>query len=80
MSIQQQNFKRISEQTIEEIEQCVDIHDVISKNAVLRKRWKDWVGLCLFYQEKTPSFSASLTKQMYYCFGCSTGSAERTQL
>ncbi len=79
MSIQQQKFKRISEQTIEESEQRVDIVDVISENVVLCKRGKVWVGLCPFHQEKTLSFSVSPTKQMYYCFSFCADLAERTQ-
>ncbi|MBE9168125.1 DNA primase [Pleurocapsales cyanobacterium LEGE 06147] len=59
--------------TVEEVKQRVDIVDVISEYVVLRKRGKDYVGLCPFHQEKTPSFSVSPTKQMYYCFGCSAG-------
>lgn len=79
MSIQQQNFKRISEQTIEESKQRADIVDVILRNVVLRKRGKDWVDVRPFHQKKTPSFSARSTKQMYYCFGCSAEVAKGTQ-
>lgn len=59
--------------TVEEVKQRVDIVDVISEYVVLRKRGKDYVGLCPFHQEKTPSFSVSPSKQMYYCFGCGAG-------
>lgn len=59
--------------TIEEVKQRVDIVDVISEYVVLRKRGKVYVGLCPFHQEKTPSFSVTPSKQMYYCFGCSAG-------
>ena len=59
--------------TVEEVKQRVDIVDVISEYVVLRKRGKVYVGLCPFHQEKTPSFSVTPSKQMYYCFGCSTG-------
>lgn len=79
MSIPQQNFKRISEQTIKGSEQRADIVDVILRNVVLRKRGKDWMHVRPFYQKKTPSFSASSTKQMYYCFGCSAEVAKGTQ-
>ncbi len=61
---------RLHPDTIEEVKQRADIVDVISEHVVLRKRGKDFVGLCPFHSEKTPSFTVSQTKQMYYCFGC----------
>jgi DNA primase len=59
--------------TIEEVKQRADIVDIISDYVVLRKRGKDYLGLCPFHQEKTPSFSVSQDKQLYYCFGCGAG-------
>lgn len=67
-----QNFG-IHPDTIEEIKQRADIIDVISDFIVLRKRGKDYVGFCPFHEEKTPSFTVSPHKQMYYCFGCQAG-------
>jgi DNA primase len=64
---------RLHPDTIEEVQQRVDIVDVISEYVVLRKRGKDYLGLCPFHDEKTPSFSVSQDKQVYYCFGCSQG-------
>lgn len=64
---------RLHPDTIEEVKQRADIVDVVSEHVVLRKRGKDFVGLCPFHDEKTPSFSVSPTKQMYYCFGCNAG-------
>ncbi|MBD2436542.1 DNA primase [Nostoc sp. FACHB-110] len=64
---------RLHPDTIEEIKQRADIVDVISEHVVLRKRGKDFVGLCPFHSEKSPSFTVSQTKQMYYCFGCQAG-------
>ena len=64
---------RLHPDTIEAVNQRADIVDVVSEHVVLRKRGKDFVGLCPFHEEKTPSFSVSPTKQMYYCFGCGTG-------
>jgi DNA primase len=64
---------RLHPDTIEEVKQRVDIVDVVSEYVVLRKRGKDHVGLCPFHDERTPSFSVSPGKQMYYCFGCNAG-------
>ena len=64
---------RLHPDTIEEVQQRVDIVDVISEHIVLKKRGKDFLGLCPFHNEKTPSFSVSQDKQLYYCFGCSEG-------
>ena len=67
------NIPHIHPDTIEEVRQGVDIVEVISEYVVLRQRGKDYVGLCPFHSEKTPSFSVSSQKQLYYCFGCGAG-------
>ncbi|MEL6495515.1 MAG: DNA primase [Cyanobacteria bacterium J06623_7] len=64
---------RLHPDTIEEVQQRADIVDVISEHIVLKKRGKDFLGLCPFHNEKTPSFSVSRDKQLYYCFGCNEG-------
>ena len=64
---------RLHPDTIEEIKDRVDIYDIASDYVVLRRRGKDFVGLCPFHEEKTPSFTVSPAKQMYYCFGCGAG-------
>jgi len=61
---------RLHPDTIEEVKIRADIVDVVSEYVVLRKRGKDFVGLCPFHNEKSPSFTVSPNKQMYYCFGC----------
>lgn len=61
---------RLHPDTVEEVKQRADIYDVVSEYVVLRKRGKDYVGLCPFHDEKSPSFTVVPTKQMYYCFGC----------
>ncbi|WP_201336031.1 DNA primase [Lactobacillus nasalidis] len=64
---------RISEDFINEVRDSVNIVDVISQYVSLEKRGKDYVGLCPFHQEKTPSFSVNPEKQFFYCFGCHRG-------
>jgi DNA primase len=64
---------RIPESKIEEIRNSVDIVDVISQHVQLRKRGKNFIGLCPFHSEKTPSFTVSEEKQIFHCFGCHTG-------
>lgn len=63
----------IPEGTIEEIRDRADIVEVIGEVVQLRKRGRNWVGLCPFHPEKTPSFNVTPDKQMYYCFGCQAG-------
>ncbi len=62
-----------SEEFVEEVRQRNDIIDVISGYVNLKKSGSNFTGLCPFHNEKTPSFSVSGTKQMYYCFGCGAG-------
>lgn len=64
---------RFHPDTLDTIRERVDIVDVISDYVVLRKRGKDYQGLCPFHEEKTPSFTVSPNKQAYYCFGCGAG-------
>ncbi len=64
---------RIPDDKIDEVRSASDIVDVISAYVNLKKRGKNYTGLCPFHQEKTPSFSVSAEKQMYYCFGCGAG-------
>lgn len=64
---------RIPDQKIDEIRNTADIVDIISGHVHLRKRGKNFIGLCPFHQEKTPSFTVSEDKQIYHCFGCGAG-------
>lgn len=62
-----------SEELIEEVRGANDIVDVISGYVRLQKKGSTHFGLCPFHNEKSPSFSVSQGKQMYYCFGCGAG-------
>lgn len=62
-----------SDELIEEVRSRNDIVDVISGYVRLQKRGSTYFGLCPFHNEKTPSFSVTPGKQMYYCFGCGAG-------
>jgi DNA primase len=64
---------RIPDDKIEEVRNSSDIVDVISAYVRLKKRGKNYLGLCPFHTEKTPSFTVSAEKQMYHCFGCGNG-------
>ncbi len=62
-----------SEDVVEEVRQRSDIVDIISSYVNLKKSGSNFFGLCPFHNEKSPSFSVSGSKQMYYCFGCGAG-------
>ena len=66
-----ENF--IPESTIEEIKNATDILDIVSEAVVLKKTGRNYVGLCPFHTEKTPSFTVSPDKQIFHCFGCGVG-------
>jgi len=64
---------RYSQDIIEEVRSGNDIVDLIGGYVSLRNRGGNFFGLCPFHNEKSPSFSVSSDKQMYYCFGCGAG-------
>src|ERR1700731_3869439 len=59
--------------TAERVKQQADIVRVVGEYVRLKKAGKDFSGLCPFHQEKTPSFTVSPIKQIFYCFGCGKG-------
>ncbi|MCU0548967.1 MAG: DNA primase [Leptolyngbya sp. Prado105] len=67
------NVPRLHPDTIEQVKQRADIVDVVSEHVVLKKQGKDFVGLCPFHDDKSPSFTVSPSKQFYYCFSCGAG-------
>ncbi len=62
-----------SDSTVEDVRQATDIVDVISQYVRLQKRGKNYLGLCPFHTEKTPSFTVNREKGLYHCFGCGVG-------
>lgn len=60
----------ISQETIQKIQSQIDILDIVGSYVKLRKRGANYLGLCPFHNEKSPSFTVSPTKEIYKCFGC----------
>ena len=69
-----------SDEIIEEVQDKNDIVDVVSSYVKLQKKGGTYFGLCPFHNEKSPSFSVSPSKQMFYCFGCGVGGSVYTFL
>ncbi|MBN2417557.1 DNA primase [bacterium] len=63
----------IPEDKIQEIREATDILEVISQHVTLKKRGKNYIGLCPFHSEKTPSFNVDPVRGFYKCFGCGEG-------
>ncbi len=64
---------RYSDDIIEEVRSRNDIVDIVGQYVSLKRTGANYVGLCPFHNEKSPSFSVSPSKQMFYCFGCRVG-------
>ncbi len=63
----------IPEELLDRIRGSQDIVEIISRHISLKKSGQNYVGLCPFHSEKTPSFIVSPAKQLFHCFGCGTG-------
>jgi DNA primase len=64
---------RIAPEVIERVRNAADILEVVSQYVDLKRRGKNFFGLCPFHAEKTPSFSVAPDKEIYHCFGCGAG-------
>jgi len=64
---------RYTESLIDEIKMNNDIVDIISQYVILKRSGRNFLGLCPFHKEKSPSFSVSPDKQIFHCFGCGVG-------
>ncbi len=64
---------RYSDELLDEIRSHNDIVDVVSQYVALKRKGRNFFGLCPFHNEKSPSFSVSADKQIFHCFGCGVG-------
>lgn len=64
---------RVNDDVIEQIKESIDIVNLISDYIPLKKSGTNYVGLCPFHNEKTPSFTVSEAKDFFHCFGCGEG-------
>ena len=60
----------MSDNVVKEVKNQLDIVQVISQHIGITKKGQNYVGICPFHSEKTPSFYVSPAKQMFHCFGC----------
>ena len=63
----------IPEDKVADVKHAADIVEIVSESVMLKKAGRNYMGLCPFHSEKTPSFSVNAEKQIYHCFGCGVG-------
>jgi DNA primase len=64
---------RIPEEILQNILDAVNLRQLVNESVPLKKRGRNWVGICPFHADRDPSFSVSEDKQIFYCFGCGEG-------
>ena len=67
------SLPRLHPRTIEAVKERADIVDVVGEHVVLKKKGREFVGVCPFHDDKSPSMTVSPAKQFYYCFSCGAG-------
>jgi DNA primase len=67
------SLPRLHPRTIEAVKERADIVDVVGEHVVLKKKGREYVGLCPFHDDRSPSMTVSPAKQFYYCFSCGAG-------
>ena len=67
------SLPRLHPRTIEAVKDRADIVDVVGEHVVLKKKGREFVGVCPFHDDKSPSMTVSPAKQFYYCFSCGAG-------
>jgi DNA primase len=63
----------VGDDWVERVRAASDILEIIGQTVMLKRAGRNWVGLCPFHGEKTPSFSVNPERQFYHCFGCKAG-------
>ena len=63
----------INDETVDKVRDLADIVEIVSDYLPLKRSGANYVGLCPFHNEKTPSFTVSESKQFFHCFGCGAG-------
>ena len=66
-------MSRIPEETIQQVIAATDIVALVGRSVKLRKAGTNYLGLCPFHNERTPSFNVSPSRGTYHCFGCGAG-------
>ncbi|MFO7630646.1 MAG: DNA primase, partial [Prochlorococcaceae cyanobacterium] len=67
------SLPRLHPRTIEAVKERADIVDVVGEHVLLKKKGREYVGICPFHDDKSPSMTVSPAKQFYYCFSCGAG-------
>jgi len=67
------SIPRLHPRTIEAVKERADIVDVVGEHVVLKKKGREYVGICPFHDDSSPSMTVSPAKQFYYCFSCGAG-------